>query len=225
MQITIPWLRTHFQTFNRRYFDGGLPEPRFHIGRSRTRLGSLSFKRKRTWGKVVTYDYSLGMSNYYDQSEHQFLSVLLHEMIHYSIAYTGLKDTSPHGIVFRGMMDRLNRDGWDIHVTTSTRDMEKAAPTASSTPSPARQHLVLAIETRDGHLFLSAVNPRFAHDLDSRLSRVPEVRHYQWYITRDKWFDNMPRVRSLRGRRVDRVTFQEKTTGMTPYRLKDEDPL
>ncbi len=72
MQITLPWLRANFQTFNRRYFDGGLPEPRYHIGRSRTRLGSLSFKRKRTWRKVVNYDYSLGMSNYYDQSEHQF---------------------------------------------------------------------------------------------------------------------------------------------------------
>ena len=30
----------------------------------------------------------------------QIDDVLIHEMIHYSIAYTGLKDTSSHGIVF-----------------------------------------------------------------------------------------------------------------------------
>lgn len=222
MQITLPWLRANFQTFNRRYFDGGLPEPRFHIGRSRTRLGSLSFKRKRTWGKTVNYDYSLGMSNYYEQSEHQFLSVLLHEMIHYSIAYTGLRDTSPHGIVFRGMMDRLNRDGWDIHVTTSTRDMGEsiaAGTTAAGKPRQHRQHLVLAIEMRDGHHFLSAVNPHFAHTLNHQLGRVREVERFRWYTTEDPWFDNMPRVRSLRGRRVDNTTYQEKTNSMTPFEL------
>jgi len=36
-------------------------------------------------------------------------------MIHYSIAYTGLKDTAPHGVVFRGMADAMNKKyGWDI---------------------------------------------------------------------------------------------------------------
>ena len=211
MQITLPWLRANFLTFNRRYFDGGLPEPRYHIGRSRTRLGALSFKRKRTWRKVVNYDYSLSMSN-------QFQSVLLHEMIHYSIAYTGIRDTSPHGVVFRGIMDRLNRDGWDIHVTTSTRDLGKAAITsAASTAHNKQQHLVLAIEMRDGHHFLSAVNPHFARELNNRLNSISEVSHHSWFITEDSWFDNMPRVRSLRGRRVDTPTFQEKTHTMTPF--------
>ena len=220
MQITLPWLRTHFQDFNRRYFDGGLPEPRFRIGRSRTRLGSLSFKRKRTWRKVVNYDYSLSMSNYYDQSEHEFLSVLLHEMIHYCIAYTGLNDTSPHGVVFRGMMDRLNRDGWNIQVTTSTRGMSRAgAPEAAPTPQQVRQHLVLAIETRDGRHFLSAVNPRYARALEIRLHTSGEVSAHSWFVTGDAWFDNMPRVRSLRGRPVDAKTFQEKPRVMTPFTL------
>lgn len=218
MQITLPWLRANFLTFNRRYFDDGLPEPRYHIGRSRTRLGALSFKRKRTWRKVVNYDYSLSMSNYYDQSEHQFQSVLLHEMIHYSIAYTGIRDTSPHGVVFRGIMDRLNRDGWDIHVSTSTRELGKASTiNTASTVRNKQQHLVLAIEMRDGHHFLSAVNPRFARELNNRLNSISEVSHYSWFITEDSWFDNMPRVRSLRGRRVDTPTFQEKTHTMTPF--------
>ncbi len=223
MQITLPWLKANFQAFNRCYFDSGLPEPRFHIGQSRTRLGSLSFKRKRSWGKVVNYDYALGMSNYYDQSEHQFQSVLLHEMIHYSIAYTGLHDSSPHGIVFRGMMDRLNRDGWDIHVTSSTRTLGKAgnAATKGATSHKQSPHLVLAIEMRDGHHFLSNVNPRFARELDSRLNVITEVQHFSWYLTQDAWFDNMPRVRSLRGRRVDLPTFREKTEHMTPLHLAD----
>ena len=45
----------------------------------------------------------------------QAKSVLLHEMIHYIIGYTGLKDTSAHGVVFKGLMDKLNSQyGWDM---------------------------------------------------------------------------------------------------------------
>ena len=51
MQIDIQWLRDNFRAFNARYFDGVLPEPRFYIGRSKTRLGSLSYKRGLVWGR------------------------------------------------------------------------------------------------------------------------------------------------------------------------------
>ncbi len=53
--------------------------------------------------------FKLSMSTYYDMTDKQAKSVLLHEMIHYIIGYTGLKDTASHGVVFRGMMDKLNR--------------------------------------------------------------------------------------------------------------------
>ena len=117
-------------------------------------------------------------------------------------------------------MDRLNRDGWDIHVTTSTRDLGKAATVeAPSTARNRQQHLVLAIEMRDGHHFLSTVNPRFARELNNQLNSISEVSHHSWFVTEDSWFDNMPRVRSLRGRRVDTATYLEKTRAMTPFTL------
>ena len=192
MQIDILWLRKWFDTFNQQYFDGGLPTPRFHIGH---------------------YDSALGMSNYYDQSEHQFQSVLLHEMIHLSIAASGLTDTAPHGVVFRGMMSRLNREGWHIHVTTSTRGMQKAY---TGSERVIGQYLVLAIELADGRHFLSLVSPRHARALNERVRQASEVRQAAWYTTSDPWFADMPKVRSLRGRRVSAEVFANKTARMKP---------
>ncbi len=212
MQIDIFWIRKWFETFNRRYFDGSLPTPRFHIGHSRTHLGSLSFKRKPLLGRARLSDFSLGMSNYYDQSEHQFQSVLLHEMIHLSIAVSGVKDTSPHGVVFRGMMSRLNRDGWNIRVSTPTAGLSIAY---AGSPQVIKQYLVLAVELGDGRHFLSSVSPRYARNLNERLRHAASVKHWTWYTTSDNWFADMPKVRSLRGRSVSADTFAAKTAAMT----------
>ncbi len=213
MQVDQLWVKENFRIFNARYFDGSLPEPRFHVGHSRTRLGTMSCKRKSRWGHTQLYDFTIGLSNFYDQTEYQFLSVLLHEMIHLSIAHSGVRDTAPHGVVFRGMMERLNRDGWNISVTTSTRGMEKAY---EGSKTVIREYLVLALETSDGRRFLSSVNPKFARSIDRRIRTVREVTRFGWYTTSDRWFEDMPRVRSLRGRRVAQEVYQAKTSAMKP---------
>ena len=216
MQIDIHWMEQNFRMFNLRYFDGTLPEPRFRVGHSRTRLGTMSFKRKSRWGWSQQYDFTITMTNYYDQSEPQFLSVLLHEMIHLAIAHSGTRDTSPHGVVFRGMMERLNRDGWNITVSTAMKGMKKAYQGSATV---IREYLVLALQTADGRRFLSSVNPKFARAIDCRLRSVGEITHHAWYTTSDLWFENMPQVRSLRGRRVSTEVFQTKTESMTPVRF------
>lgn len=214
MQIDIQWMRDNFRQFNLKYFDGILPVPRFFIGRSRTRLGSLAYKRGLMWHKSfknAANAFTLSMSNYYDQTEYQFRNVLLHEMIHLSIAVSGVRDTSSHGIIFRGMMARLNREGWNISVTTPMRGTPKAYTGSSNV---IRQYLVLAIEMEGGKHFLSSVNPKFAKNLNRRLQAVREIKHYAWYTTNDKWFEDMPKVRSLRGRRVDIDTYNKKIASM-----------
>ena len=214
MQIDIIWLQDNFRQFNSRYFGGLLPTPTFHIGRSRTQLGSLSYQRGLMWkgpSGGVKNAFTLTLSNFYDQTEFQFRNVLLHEMIHLSIASSGIKDTSAHGVVFRGMMDCFNREGWDIHVRTSMNGTPKAS---TGSAKVINTYLVLAIEMKDGTHFLSSVNPKFAGVLNSRLPHVRLISRYAWYTTNDRWFEDMPKVRSLRGRKVDAQTFKNKTTTM-----------
>lgn len=222
MQIDIIWLRDNFRLFNKQYFDDKLPEPRFFIGRSRSQLGSLSFKRGLILGRQFfsrgnsANAFTLSISNFYDQTEYQFHNVLLHEMIHLSIAISGVKDTSPHGVVFRGMMSRLNREGWNIQVMTKMEGTKRAY-TGSKTI--IRQYIVLAIETANGKRYLSSVNPRFAREINTKIQKVKEVSAFHWYTTDNRWFENMPRVRSLRGRSVDDATYGKITALMTPITI------
>ena len=216
MQIDTLWLKANFARFNTQYFGGVLPLPRLRAGRSRTQLGTMSCKRKTSWGRTKLYDFTISLSNYYDQTEHQFQSVLLHEMIHLSIAVSGVKDTSPHGVVFRGLMQRLNRDGWDIQIMTKTRDYTKAY---TGTATVIAQYIVLALEMNDGKRFLSSVNPKFVRDINQQLRTIPQISHFAWFTTSDRWFEAMPKARSLRGRRVTAEVFQAKTQTMKPINV------
>lgn len=221
MIVTIDWMEEWFKRFDQEYFGGKLPLPELALTRAKTRLGQLAFKRASRWGRTKLYDFKLSMSTYYDMTEQQAKSVLLHEMIHYIIGYTGLKDTSPHGVVFRGMMDNLNRKyGWDIRVMTSTKGWKVSEQVAEKKKAKGPQtYLMLAIELKDGKFYLSRVNPGFARRIEKQLPMVRELRSHRWYTTQESYFEDYPQVRSLRGRRITKGDFEKLQNVLTPFEL------
>ena len=208
-----------FKRFDQEYFGGKLPLPELGLTRAKTRLGQLAFKRSSRWGRTKLYDFKLSMSTYYDMTDKQAKSVLLHEMIHYIIGYTGLKDTAPHGVVFRGMMDNLNRKhGWDIRVMTSTKGWKVSETVVARKKAAGPQiYLILAVELKDGKHFLSRVSPRFARSLERQLLTAKEVSSYGWYTTQESYFEDFPQVRSLRGRRITKGDFEKLRNVLTPF--------
>ena len=221
MIVTIDWMEEWFKRFDQEYFGGKLPLPELSLTRAKTRLGQLAFKRASRWGRTKLYDFKLSMSTYYDMTEQQAKSVLLHEMIHYIIGYTGLKDTSPHGVVFRGMMDNLNRKyGWDIRVMTSTKGWKVSERVAEKKRAKGPQtYLMLAIELKDGKFYLSRVNPGFARRIEKQLPMVRELRSHRWYTTQESYFEDYPQVRSLRGRRITKNDFEKLQNVLVPFEL------
>lgn len=221
MIVTIDWMEEWFKRFDQEYFGGKLPLPELSLTRAKTRLGQLAFKRASRWGRTKLYDFKLSMSTYYDMTEQQTKSVLLHEMIHYIIGYTGLKDTSPHGVVFRGMMDNLNRKyGWDIRVMTSTKGWKVSERVAEKKKAKGPQtYLMLAIELKDGKFYLSRVNPGFARRIEKQLPMVRELRSHRWYTTQESYFEDYPQVRSLRGRRITKNDFEKLQNVLVPFEL------
>lgn len=221
MIVTIDWMEEWFKRFDQEYFGGKLPLPELSLTRAKTRLGQLAFKRASRWGRTKLYDFKLSMSTYYDMTEQQAKSVLLHEMIHYIIGYTGLKDTSPHGVVFRGMMDNLNRKyGWDIRVMTSTKGWKVSERVAEKKKAKGPQtYLMLAIELKDGKFYLSRVSPSFARRIEKQLPMVRELRSHRWYTTQESYFEDYPQVRSLRGRRITKGDFEKLQNVLTPFEL------
>ena len=210
-----------FRRFDHDYFGGKLPVPELGLTRAKTRLGQLAYKRATRWGRTKLYDFKLSMSTYYDMTDRQAKSVLLHEMIHYIIGFTGLKDTAPHGIVFRGMMDNLNRKyGWDIRVMTSTKGWKVSERVEDRQKAKGPQtSLMLAIEMQDGKHYLSRVNPSFARRIESKLVLVRELRSHRWYTTQEPYFEDYPQVRSLRGRRISKSDFEKLRNVLTPFEM------
>ena len=219
MIVTIDWMEEWFKRFDQEYFGGKLPLPELGLTRAKTRLGQLAFKRSTRWGRTKIYDFKLSMSTYYDMTDKQAKSVLLHEMIHYIIGYTGLKDTAPHGVVFRGIMDSLNRKyGWDIRVMTSTKGWKVSENVVARKKAAGPQtYLILAVEMKDGKHFLSRVSPRFARSLERQLLTAKEVSSHNWYTTQEAYFADFPQVRSLRGRRITKVDFEKLRNVLTPF--------
>lgn len=205
-----------FHHCNDKYFDGKLPEPKFRVSHSRTRLGTFSYKifrgkgrslfsKLRTVGNADKRNYVISISDYYVMTPDQLEDVMTHEIIHYSIAYTGLKDSAPHGVVFRGMMDAINRKyGRHLSVMTSTKGW------VPRRPPKAQTYLVLGLEMNNGTCFLSSVNPSSAGRLELQIRRIPDIVYHKWIETDDDYFRTFPRVRSLRGRRVTREVFKSK---------------
>lgn len=210
-----------FRRFDHDYFGGKLPVPELGLTRAKTRLGQLAYKRATRWGCTKLYAFKLSMSTYYDMTDRQAKSVLLHEMIHYIIGFTGLKDTAPHGIVFRGMMDNLNRKyGWDIRVMTSTKGWKVSEWAEERQKAKGPQiYLMLAIEMQDGKHYLSRVNPSFARRIESKLALVRELRSHRWYTTHEPYFEDYPQVRSLRGRRISKSDFEKLRNVLTPFEM------
>ena len=209
-----------FRRFDHDYFGGKLPVPELGLTRAKTRLGQLAYKRATRWGRTKLYDFKLSMSTYYDMTDRQAKSVLLHEMIHYIIGFTGLKDTAPHGIVFRGRMDNLNRKyGWDIRVMTSTKGWKVSERVEHTKAKGPQTYLMLAIEMQDGKHYLSRVNPSFARRIESKLALVRELRSHRWYTTQEPYFEDYPQVRSLRGRRISKSDFEKFRNVLTPFEM------
>lgn len=197
MLVRTDQLKEWFSLFNERYFNGELPEPVLAVGKSRTRLGTMSWKTKKKFFCVSTDGYTIRISNYFDMEEKQYKSVLLHEMIHLHIVFNKIKDTSAHGIVFRKIMRSINADGWEISVSARIgNDIKRNGITKK------RRRIVLAAVTKDGRHLLSVVNPRYMASLNSIFEASRDIASFSWYTSDDDYFASFPVVRTPKGRIV-----------------------
>lgn len=208
--ITPDRLRNRFATFNALYFGGTLPEPQFAVSNSRTVLGRFSCRRQRGWlfGRSRFTDYMIKVSGYYDIGERECDNILLHEMIHLYIAHSGLRDTSPHGPLFRREMERLNAFGHGIGVTTDTKRWTVAERNRRTA------YNVLALTTADGRRFLSVVSPAYVGRVDRMAARQKNIASRRWYVSSDSFFASFPMSRSLRARPVSQAEFDRITAAL-----------
>jgi hypothetical protein len=126
MKPTLAYVQAKFNEFNAKIFKGKLSPLPIRIGVSRTRLGGVSFKRRKVGTKTEFYNFKLTISQRFDLPEHEVEDTIIHEMIHHYVAQI---DGHPHcdgfswygifghGTHYRAQVKRLKREfGLNIRI-------------------------------------------------------------------------------------------------------------
>ena len=120
MRVTIQEISDYFWNFNRLYFDDYLETPEFYLFHSYKTLG---------WFECFMTPYGgenprIGISDSYAYTFEELRDVLVHEMIHYYLAYMGEDMRVRHGKRFKEMAAELNEEfGLNVQVKYNTTGM------------------------------------------------------------------------------------------------------
>ena len=108
MVANIQNIQLAFNKCNEKYFEGKLPIPMFDLLHSFRTCGYCQCDYEQGWFSRTLYNFRISMTDYYDFTPIQFEDILVHEMIHYYLAYFGIDKSCSHGREFKKMAERLN---------------------------------------------------------------------------------------------------------------------
>lgn len=177
-----------FNLYNAAIFNSRLPLPQISLSRARTFRGKLTYRKKSVFGKTLCSDFEIRVSTLFDLDRKVWEDVVIHEMIHYYIAFMGICDTSSHGPVFRKMMHGINASH-NRNITVSSRSTE-----GESVDRRLRAHYVCLAKFSDGRLGVAPVAKTRIFELWNTFQSFPDVVNVKWIGVIDPWFNRFPRV-------------------------------
>lgn len=203
MRPTLPYIQQKFDEFNRQCFDGSLPAIPIVLSNARSYLGVCAYETKRDLlMRKRHYDFRLRISTRFDLPEEVIEDTILHEMIHYYIAYHHLNDSSTHGRLFRQMMNDINTR-FGRHISISHRLSEEQRAEAADTRR--KLHIVAVVRFKDGRVGIKCL-PRIVEriaDYCTLVKRVPEIESVALYHTDNPFFNRYPTSAALRVHFID----------------------
>ncbi len=173
-------------------------------------------RRRRADGKVENYDFSLRINRRIEMTEAVLEDTIIHEMIHYYIAFNQLTDTSSHGTLFRGLMEGVN-ERFGRHLTISHHPTEEQRKQAVDTRK--RWHVVAVVAFTDGRSGVKVL-PRLVQRIlnyYNRVSSLREVESVRLYLSSDTFFNRFPTSSALN------VIFSDAAE--VAAHLKEAEPL
>ena len=115
MEVNRDCIFTFFHIYNLNYFGNLLPAPNFKVRHSYRTLGYFSCEYD-DYGNM--FNQTIEVSDYYDYTESQLRDILVHEMIHYYLAYKGIDPQCNHGKDFNNMADKFNKT-YKMNITST----------------------------------------------------------------------------------------------------------
>lgn len=108
-----------FWKCNAEYFNQELPMPKFGLINKTKTLAKFEWNKDKKGKHPIKWQTIL-FSDCYDFDEKDFMELMVHEMIHYYIAWNGIKDNGHHGREFMRIANELN-DKYGLEIT-KTKD-------------------------------------------------------------------------------------------------------
>jgi len=211
MIADIAYIQQRFEEYNRLYFGGELPPIPIRLSNAKGFLGKVCYKRVRKkvnlfgfLGGKTEYrntDFVLRINTRIDLPEEVVEDTILHEMIHYYIAYHQWQDTSTHGQLFRREMQRINQVG-NRHISISHRLTTEQQTQAIGT---VKMRIAGVVYFKDGKLGIKIVPKQIRAILlfQRQAEQHFDIDHIDWYITKDEYFCKYPSSTALRIYLVD----------------------
>lgn len=206
MKPTIPYLKSKFEDFNVKIFGGRLPEVPITLCQVTSFVGQYKSKiHVLPDGRRQPYDPQLRFSTAFDLTETEIEDTVIHEMIHYFIAYNGLIDRSTHGPLFKALMNSINENhGRNISISHRT-----SRDTLAEAKAVKKKWHVIAIlhftSGEQGVKVLPRVIPKIL-DYYKGITAAPNISRVDLYLHNDPFFNRFP---TSTGRRCHAITDAE----------------
>lgn len=211
---TREWLERKFEEFNLRMFGGRLPMPMILLSEASSYLGICKSKvRRHTDGRIEHYDFQLRFNITYDLPENVMEDTVIHEMIHYFIMLHGLQDSSPHGQIFKSVMNRINAaHGRNLTVSHRVTSEQKARAKSNTRPT---WHVIAVITMKSGVTgvkVLPRVIPKIV-EFYKKVSGMRDVRETKLYLHDNPYFNRYPTSVALRYHEISAGELEKELHG------------
>ena len=202
----VTFVERSFAKFNELCFAGELPPIAVKLTKARTFLGKVTYKGVRgLFGRVVRYeDFCLRISTSFDLPENEWEDVVIHEMIHYYIARSGIRDTSTHGRVFRQMMSLINEK---YSRSISIRHHSAQGRMEPRRCKPRINYLCIT-QLNDGNYGITVCIEEKINYLRRVLPRYFKIKSMTWYVSDDPFFNKYPRSRTPKIYKISREDIE-----------------
>lgn len=208
MRPTLKYIQKKFEYFNNLCFDGKLKMPPIRLTLRYATMGCTKYKLLiDNEGNTKFTDLSIEISIRRDLPEEEYIDTIVHEMIHYYILSNNLRDTSPHGILFKTKMTEIMQK-YGIRITIAFEPSDEEMVKSITHP-----RYVCIIDFKDERTGLAVVAKNKIFQFWDAILESDEVRGVKWYVSDRAIFEKYHTYVSLGCNIVDADKIQHYLTG------------
>ena len=195
------FLTHNFERFNREIFRNELPKVHFICSRARTYAAQYCYRKAPFTHKTIPESRCIRYSVFHSFPEKVLEEILVHEMLHLYIEVKKLKDSSPHGRIFKTLAAQIREGyGYNVNVSLKTDATQASGNDGNSEESGVnaracpRQFFCL-LEFDNGNYGICTVTQAALFRPWDRLGPAFHCKKWKWYVSQHPFFLKFPKTR------------------------------